>query len=242
MRALLLMITVGYVMPSFSILKRVANQRDDLTLTALKLDGLGAAGPTVSRELASAMGTAWASGELSMSASWALRFPNRCRLELTSTESTKSLAVVSNSGKKRAEGPAFAGAQVALDQVCALLVLRSGTEGETREALGKHLSSLKVDTHQVALGRFAGTVAFILGDRKEGSPQFWVYKERFLPARVRFTDEANTPWDVRFIDYTSQATSEWFPRVVEVYKGEELQLRLSVLAADTRPNAESMKF
>jgi len=242
MRALLLVITVGYVMPSYSILKRVANQRDDLTLTALKLDGLGAAGPTVSRELASTLGTAWASGELSMSASWSLRFPGRCRLELTSTESTKSLAAISNNGKKRAEGPTFAAAQVALDQVCALLVLRSGTEGETREAINKHLSSLKVDTHQVALGRFAGTVAFILGERKEGSAQFWVYKERFLPARVRFADEAGVAWDVRFVDYTSQATSEWFPRVVEVWKGEEMQLRVSVLAAETRPNVESMKF
>lgn len=242
MRVVLVAMALGYVMPSFSILKRVANQRDELTLTALKLDGLGAAGSTVSRELANALGTTYGSGELSMTANLSMRFPGRCRLELTSNESTKSLAVTWSNGKKRAEGPTFAPAQAAVDEACALLALRSGTEGETRSAIDKHLASLKIETRQVALGRFAGQVAFILGDRKEGAPQFWVYKERFLPARVRFTDEANITWDVRFIDYTSQATSDWFPRVVEVYKGEELQLRLSVLAADTRPNLDGTKF
>jgi hypothetical protein len=47
---------------------------------------------------------------------------------------------------------------------------------------------------------------------------------------------------VRFIDYTSQATGDWFPRVVEVYRGGELQLRVSVLASETRPNLDAMKF
>ena len=235
-RFFVLAVAVGYVMPSFSILKRVANQRDDLTLTALKLDGLGAAGSTVARELASALGTPLVSSELSLTSSVTLRFPGRCRLELTANESTKSLTVTWANGKKHAEGPVFAAAQVAVDQACALLALRSGTEGETRAAIEKHLASLKVDTKQVTLGRFAGVTAFILGDKKTGASQFWVYKERFLPARVRFTDEANLSWDVRFIDYTSQATSDWFPRVIEVYQGDDLQLRVSVLAADTRPN------
>lgn len=229
-------------MPAFSILKHLANGRDELTLTALKLDGLGTAGSTVSRELASALGTAWASGELALTVTVSLRFPGRCRLDLTSNESTKSLAVMSNNGKKRAEGAPFAAAQVALDHLCALLVLKSGTDGETRAAIERQLSTLKVDTRQVSLGRFAGTTAFILGDLKQGSAQFWVYKERFLPARVRYTDEGGTEWDVRFIDYTSQATSDWFPRVTEVYAGGELQLRLSVLAADTRPSLDAMKF
>ncbi len=241
-RALLFALTVGYVMPAFSILKRLANQRDELTLTALKLDGLGAASPALSRELSAAMGTNWVSGELSLTATLSMRLPGRCRLDLTSTESTKSIAVISNNGKRRVEGPAFAPAQVALEQACALLALHSGTEGETRGAIDRHLSSLKVDTHQVSLERFAGTVAFVLGNRKEGSAQFWVYKERFLPARVRFTDDAAAEWDVRFIDYTSQATGDWFPRVIEVYRGEELQFRMSILASDTRPNVDAMKF
>ncbi len=241
-RGLVVALALGYVMPAFSILKRMASQRDELTLTALKLDGLGVAGPTLSRELASSMGTNWVSGELSLTASVSLRLPGRCRLDLTSTESTKSLSAVSNNGKKHVEGPAFAAAQVALDQACALFALHSGTEGETRGAIERHLASLKVDTHQVTLERFAGTVAFVLGNRKEGSPQLWVYKERFLPARVRFTDETSVEWDVRFIDYTSQATGDWFPRVIEVYRGDEPQFRLSVLASDTRPNLEAMKF
>jgi hypothetical protein len=229
-------------MPAFSILKRMANQRDELTLTALKVDGLAAASPVVARELSQAMGATWASGELSLNASLSMRWPGRCRLDLASTESTKVISVVSNNGKKRTEGVSFAPAQVALDSACALFALHSGTEGETRGAIERYLGGLKVDTRQVSLERFAGTVAFVLGSRKEGSAQLWVYKERFLPARVEYTDDSNTSWDVRFIDYTSQATGDWFPRVVEVYRGGELQLRVSVLASETRPNLDAMKF
>ncbi len=241
-RVLLVAAAVGYVMPAYSVLKRLANQRDEMTLTSLKLEGLGAAGPAVARELASSLGTSWVAGELSLNATVAVRFPGRCRLEVSSPESTKVVAAVWNNGKTRTEGPAFAAAAAALNQACAVLSLHSGTEGESRAALDRHLASLKVDTKQVALGRFAGTTAFILGDRKEGAPQFWVYKERFLPARTRFTDETGTNWDIRFIDYSSPTTSEWFPRVVEVYRGDEFQLRFSVLSADTRANLEGVKF
>ena len=62
------------------------------------------------------------------------------------------------------------------------------------------------------------------------------------PARVRFTDDAKQPWDVRFLDYTSQATGDFFPRIVEVYKGTELHLRLTVLGADTRPELDTLQF
>ena len=65
--------------------------------------------------------------------------------------------------------------------------------------------------------------------------------DRFLPARVRFTDERGT-WDVRFIDYSSASVADWIPRVVEVYRGEELHLRLTALNADTRADLEKTKF
>ena len=133
-------------------------------------------------------------------------------------------------------------ARVAVDELCAVLSIHSGTEGESKGSLFTHLNALKVDTKQSSLGRFAGTIAFVLGDRAEGSPQFWVYKDRMQPARVRFTDDAKQPWDVRFLDYTSQATGDFFPRIVEVYKGTELHLRLTVLGADTRPELDTLQF
>jgi hypothetical protein len=49
-------------------------------------------------------------------------------------------------------------------------------------------------------------------------------------------------WDVRFLDYASQATGDWWPRIVEVYQGAEPQLRLTVLSADARPELDAVKF
>ena len=242
MRLAVIAVLLGYVLPSYSILKRMGNQRDEITLTSLKLDGLGAVSPVVAKELASSLGSSWSSGELSLTATFLMKFPGRCRLELSSPETAKSLAVVWNNAKKRSEGPEFAAAQAGVDELCAFLSPRSANDGETRANLDRHLKSLKVDTQQVALGRFEGTTVFIIGDKKEGSPQVWVYKDRFLPARVRYTDDKGTAWDVRFIDYTSQATADWFPRQVEVLKGTEPHLRLMVLGSETRPEIEQSKF
>jgi hypothetical protein len=58
----------------------------------------------------------------------------------------------------------------------------------------------------------------------------------------RRSEEVLGTWDVRFIDFTSASVADWVPRVVEVYKGQELQLRLTALTADTRADLESTKF
>lgn len=242
MKHLVLALAVAYLMPAYSVLKRLASARDDLPVSSLKADGLAAIAPVFAKELAPALGSSWTSGTWTISSSLSVRFPGRCRLDLTPTDSGKTLTVAWANGKKRTEGPAFAAAEVAVEEVCSVLALRSGTEGETRAALERHLSALKVDTRQVSLGRFEGAVVYVLGDRSEGGgAQFQVYKDHFLPARVRVPD-ANGPWDVRFIDYTSQATGDWLPRVIEVYRGKDLYLRLTVLSADGHASLESTKF
>lgn len=231
----------AYVMPAYSILKRLASGRDDLTVTSLKVNGVGSVAPVLAKDVAPAFNASWSSGELALTATMSIRFPARCRLDLSSTDGAKTISAIWNNGKKRMEGGELAAAQVAVEQLCATLALRSGTEGESRAALERHLGALKVDSRQVSFARFAGTVAFVLGNRADGNAQFWVYKDRFLPARVRFTD-ATGQWDVRFTDYTSQPTGEWFPRIVEVFKGTEAQLRLTVLSADGKAELEAVKF
>lgn len=232
------LVLLAYVMPSYSILRRLANRRDELTVTQLKIDGLAAVGPSVAREAARQLGTEWTSGELSLTATVYARFPGRCRVELSSPDSTRTLAAVWAQGKQRTEGGDLPALSKATEALCATLALHGGTEGESRAALERYLASLKVETRQVRFGRFSGAVAFVLGDRGESKPQFWVYKERFLPARVRTADG----WDVRFVDYASQATGDWWPRVVEVYRGNEFQLRLTVLGADGQAELGSVKF
>ena len=241
MKQAVALLILAYVMPAFSVLKRVAAARDDLSVSSLKAEGLVAVAPLLARDLAPALGTNWVGGDLSLTAAFSVRFPGRCRLDLMVPDSTKTLAVTWSNGKRRAEGPELTAAAVAVEELCATLALRSGTDGESRGALEHHLASLKVDTHQVSLARFSGVVAYVLGERSPKSATFWVYKERFLPARVELTD-ATGRWDVRFIDYTSQSTGEWLPRVVEVYRDDELHLRMTLLSADGRASLEGVKF
>jgi hypothetical protein len=233
---------VAYVLPAYSILRRTANRRDDITTSALEVEGTAAVAPAAAREVAGLMGTEWTSGELSLSGKLQVRFPGRCRLELSSPDTTKVLAVASSNGKSRAEGGDLAALKVLLEESCALLALRSQTDGQTRALMERHLDTLKVDQRRTALGRFAGTLVFLIGSKDPNASQFWVYKERFQPARVMFTDAGGTRWDVRFLDFSSQATGNWFPRIVEVYKGEELQLRVMALEGNGAAKLDEVKF
>jgi hypothetical protein len=181
----------------------------------------------------------------------AMRVPGRCRIELSSLESTRLVAAVSNNGKRRTEGLDVPAMQMLVDELCAMLGMRSAGEGESRAALEKHLKGLKVDVSQASLGRFAGKVVYIVGAPAAGSPQFQAYKEKenavneygekLLPARLRFSDDKGA-WDIRLIDYTSLSTGDAFPRVVEIYKGDVLQLRLTALSADAKPKLDEKLF
>ncbi|MHB8879631.1 MAG: hypothetical protein ACYC8T_38570, partial [Myxococcaceae bacterium] len=69
-----------------------------------------------------------------------------------------------------------------------------------------------------------------------------VYKDSFLPARLRFTEADGVSWDVRFVDYASPATGEWFPRVVEVDRGGAPWLKFTGLTADAKAKLEDRLF
>lgn len=233
---------VAYIMPSYGVLKRFANQRDELTVSGLKAEGVGVVSPVLAKDVAALLGTTWNSGELNVNASLAVRFPGRCRLELSSPESTKAVSASWASGKKKSDGGEVAALRVAVEQACALLSQKSAQEGATRDGFVQHLQGLKVDLKSTSLARFNGTVSYLIGSKAEGQASLWVYKDRFLPSRVRFTDETGAAWDVRFSDYTSQATGDVWPRVVEVLKGNEPQLRVMLLRADLKADLSNEKF
>jgi len=242
-------LATAYLLPSYSILKRMANERDDLGLNAIKVEGSATVSPSSAREVAALMGVEWQSGELSLVFTGAIRFPGRCRLELSSTESTKTLVALSSNGKKKGEGGDFPALQVAVDQICGLLALRAAGDGESRAAVEKHLTGLKVNYRNTSLARFRGTAAYVLGDTAEGAPQFWVFKDSaslskppFNPARVRFTDDKSIAWDVHFFDFASQATGQAFPRQVLVNKGTEPVLRFTALKGDLKAKLDDSLF
>jgi hypothetical protein len=76
----------------------------------------------------------------------------------------------------------------------------------------------------------------------EGRSQFWVYKDSFRAARLRYTDSANNAWDIRFLDYTSPATGEWMPRTIEVWRGGQRALRFTALKGDNRATLADKLF
>jgi hypothetical protein len=242
MKSAILALVVAYIMPSFGVLKRFASERDGLTVSNLKADGVAAVSPVLAKDVAGLMGVTWNSGELMLNASLSVRFPGRCRLELSSPESTRVLAAASTNGKVRGEGGDVQALMVGLEQACALLSIKSSEDGATRDTVQKYLGSLKVDLKQVGLARFGGSVSYLIGQKAEGQSQLWVDKERFLPSRLRFNDASGTAWDVRFSDYSSQATGEMWPRVLEVYKGNEPQLRVMVLNANAKADLSTVKF
>lgn len=245
MRWVLVALTLSYLMPAYSILRRLAKGRDELTINALKVDGAVAVPQPLAKELAPAFGVEASRGELQLTATWAMKLPGRCRLQVGSAESTRTAQVTYTQGKLKAEGPEVPGLLQAVNHACGILALKSAGEGESRAALEKHLATVKIDTRKVSLARFLGASAFVLGPR-DGASQFWVYKDitkdDFFPARVKFTDEQGQAWDVRFIDFTSQATGSWFPRQIEVWKGETLTLRFTGLSADGKPAADALKL
>jgi len=241
-RAWVALLVAAYVMPAYSVLKRMASERDDLSLVALRVDGTATVPTAAAPEVANALGITTGPGELQLSMAVSMRFPGRCRVELSSLDSTKSVAAVSNNGKRRVEGTELAALAIAVDEICAMLALRGSAEGDSRAAVEKHLAALKVDARQSSLGRFLESLAYVIGAPGAGQPQLWVYKDdKFHPARVRFTDDKGV-WDVRFKDYTSQSTGDFFPRLVEVWKGDALQLRLTTLNADPKAKLDDKLF
>lgn len=242
MRLAVVAVLLAYVMPAPSVLRRTARERDELGLTAMRVEGTVNVPMAAAADYANALGVTTGPGELQLNAVISMRLPARCRFELSSLDSTKSVAAISNNGKRRSEGGELPALQAALDEICATLALRGAGDGDSGNALERHLQSLKIDTKQSALARYDGTLAYLIGNKAEGSPQFWVYKDdQFHPGRVRFTDDKGVAWDIKFRDYASQA-SDAFPRLVEVWKGDALQLKFTTLSTDVKPKLEDNLF
>lgn len=234
---------VAFVMPAWSVLKRLVHAREELDLSALQATGALTTSPAEARAAAAALGIAWSPSLPPLQATLSVRLPGRCRLDVAAPEGDRSVGFVWAQGRSRVDGggpwPAL---QQGLAQACALVALRpTGTEGESRQAIDRHLAALKVDTRRTSLARFEGAVNLVVGERAEGAASLWVYKDRFQPARVLWSDESGR-WDVRLVDYGSYMTGDWLPRVIAVYRDGELAARLSFAQATDRPRLDGVRF
>jgi hypothetical protein len=229
-----LLLTAGaagaYVMPQGAVLRHMASAREDQRLSAVRVEGtLVFSG--------AAAGEAGGTGEVQSDARVAMRLPGRCRLDASSADGGR-LAVVDVNGQLRTEGPSVRALAAALSELCALFGARSAADG--RGALESHLRARGVEPRTSSLARFGGQVAYVLGGKGEKDAQFWVFKDSFLPARMRWT-EAGSSWDVRFVDYNSPA-GDWFPRVVEVARDGEQQARFTTLSGEPHASLPDRLF
>lgn len=225
----------AYVLPGGSILRRMVGAQDESMPTSLRVEGSYVfSGPGV-KEAAAALKVPAERSELVADGAILLKTPGRCRFELSVPEGSK-LAVAQVSGRRRVEGTELPALSAALSQLCPLLGVRASSDHDldTRDTVEQHLQSLGIATRTTSLARFGGEVAYVLGEPEEGKPQFWVYKDGFRPARVRWKEKTGPAWDVRFIDYTSPATGGWMPRSLEVWRDGQRVLRFTAIKSDTR--------
>ena len=221
---------LAYVPAPGAIFRHLLTGREEQRISTARVEGTLVLSAGAATE-------AGGQGELQSDARVYLKLPGRCRLEASGPETGK-LAVVQSGGQLRTEGPAVAALGVGLGEVCTLFGARSAGDG--RSELEAHLRKRGVNVGNSWLARFGGQVSYVIGGQQDGDPQFWVFKDSWLPARVRWTD-GGTRWDVRFVDYNSPA-GDWFPRVVEVSRNGERQVRFTTLSGDPRANVPDRLF
>lgn len=235
-------VALAYVLPAASILRRLAEERDQLRLFTLRIEGTASFFAEGAREAGSALGLPHDRGEVQTDAAVLFKAPGRCRFELNPLEGNRSAAVHADL-EARAEGKPVPAIAMAVEEICAFHALRSDSEADGRVSIERHLKARGVDlAAETWLARFGGQVAYVIGKQQDGAPQAWVYKDSFFPARIRYTDTTGAAWDVRFFDYSSPVSGEWFPRTIEVLRDAKLLMRFTGLHADNKSKLDDALF
>ncbi len=126
----------------------------------------------------------------------------------------------------RPELPAKELAAAALVQALCTLIGTS-TAGDASPAYAAALTRRGVALGEVALGRFDGRVAYILGGKEhDPKPRVYVDKDSFQPLRLVAT-QGGALADVRLLGWGSPTGGDWFPRAVEVVIGDQVRLRFT---------------
>ncbi len=82
---------------------------------------------------------------------------------------------------------------------------------------GLRLIGINVDT--VSLMRLEGRIAYLIGEKEEGSPRLLVDKDRFVPLLLQYGDVR-----FRFADYRDVAERTWYPyKIVYALAGTTIE-------------------
>lgn len=167
-------------------------------------------------------GTLTVSGQPARTAQLVIRFPLQCRLQADG--GTLSSVKGSPPAAEGASGPASQLLQLA----CPLLAFRGLPRDEQEKALLAAAASAGVDTAATpSISRLMDRAVYVVGagPRDTSRPQLWLYKDTFAPARVIAQGGA----ELRLLEYGNPAAGEWFPRMFELWSGDQLGARFEVL-------------
>lgn len=235
---------LAYVLPVSGILSRLAARRAELSLVALEVQGTFQAEGPDAEKLAQAAGIELRGGQLTVPARFLLKVPGRCRLELAPLdvpEASRPYLAIRDGRVAGSRGLAELPSALALVRsTCALLApsLSGGGAAAYANVLGRR----GVSTSQASLGRFDGRLAYVVGVRaKEAKPVAYVDKETFQPMRL-VSAEGGALFDVRLLGWGSPTGGDWFPRAVEAWKDEAVQLRFTTERAAANPRLADVLF
>jgi hypothetical protein len=221
----------AYVPPAAAILKRVAQRRNDVASPAYEVRGTATFVGDAARRAAASTGLSLQGQELSAPALLLVKYPGRCRLELSPERAPPGeRPAVSQrgsgiSGRRGLDGVAEARAFVAA--VCTLLTQPGSGGAESERHLARALAARGVSLSDVSFGLLDGRAAWVVGGKpRDARPQAWIDKQSFQPVRL-VTPPPDGPTDVRLLGFGSSAGGDAFPRTVEVWRGEELALRFT---------------
>jgi outer membrane lipoprotein-sorting protein len=115
------------------------------------------------------------------------------------------------------------------DPLAAMLMPAGEDVEQMQERLLRTIAALGIDTKTTWLGRFEDRVCYVIGAHnwKANANQLWIDKETFLPVRlvqVSGKEGKKSRRELRWLEYGSAVTGDWFPRVLEVYvDGERIE-------------------
>lgn len=210
MKAAILALLLAYIPSAGSLVRRAAERGRE---------GSRSREVTLTGQLAVA-------GEAAKPAQLILRFPLACRFEGATSASVRGTADNPVAGANGG-GPA----QELLRLACPLIAYRSLSSADADKALrGTALAAGADVTAGGGLTRLVDRPAWVLGAgaHEPAKPQLWLYKDTAAPARL-FTQGGE---DLRLLQYGNPASADWFPRVLELWKGDQLLARFE--AFETR--------
>ncbi len=234
----------AYLLPVQGILKRMGERRAGLALDALSVSGTLSLDSDDAAAVPALGSLPRLGGLVHVPATFHLRIPDRCRLELATLEvpeTSRPFVAIRDGRVVSSGGLGEVPAAVALVRsTCTLL----GTQpaGDASAAYAAALARRGVAIGEVSLGRFDGRIAWVLGGRaKDAKPLAWVEKEGFQPLRL-LSAEGGPLQDVRLLGWGSPAGGDWFPRAVEVWSGGRVRVRLHTEKASPNPKLPDLLF